>query len=247
MGPFPKGKADPPVAVNLQRLIKSAQSLFAIDPAKPSILKPTDIITKVRELLSKLEVVKGTDALSVEAQRNATYNFFALIRATLASKRVLLEHRLSPQARSGTHWPLSLLLQVPAPIISVFGSGNHHVQIWIWSSWKMKSNCLCSRATPQAFDWLLGEIQDRFLQHRVQPGEVVGALAAQSIGEPATQMTLNTFHYAGVSSKNVTLGVPRLKEIINVSKRPKTPSLTVFLMPEYQVFTRIPDVHHSPP
>ena len=53
---------------------------------------------------------------------------------------------------------------------------------------------------------------------RVCAGEVVGALAAQSVGEPATQMTLNTFHYAGVSSKNVTLGVPRLKEIINVSQ-----------------------------
>jgi DNA-directed RNA polymerase II subunit RPB1 len=64
---------------------------------------------------------------------------------------------------------------------------------------------------------------------QVQPGEMVGALAAQSLGEPATQMTLNTFHYAGVSAKNVTLGVPRLKEIINVSKKPRTPSLTVFL------------------
>ena len=64
---------------------------------------------------------------------------------------------------------------------------------------------------------------------QVKPGEMVGALAAQSLGEPATQMTLNTFHYAGVSAKNVTLGVPRLKEIINVSKKPKTPSLTVFL------------------
>lgn len=48
---------------------------------------------------------------------------------------------------------------------------------------------------------------------KVQPGEMVGALAAQSLGEPATQMTLNTFHFAGVSSKNVTLGVPRLKVI----------------------------------
>ena len=56
-----------------------------------------------------------------------------------------------------------------------------------------------------------------------------GTLAAQSIGEPATQMTLNTFHYAGVSSKNVTLGVPRLKEIINVATNIKTPSLTVYL------------------
>lgn len=65
---------------------------------------------------------------------------------------------------------------------------------------------------------------------QVHPGENVGALAAQSLGEPATQMTLNTFHYAGVSAKNVTLGVPRLKEIINVSKKPKTPSLCIFLL-----------------
>lgn len=59
---------------------------------------------------------------------------------------------------------------------------------------------------------------------------MVGPLAAQSLGEPATQMTLNTFHYAGVGSKNVTLGVPRLKEIINVSKSPKTPISTVYLV-----------------
>ena len=59
-----------------------------------------------------------------------------------------------------------------------------------------------------------------------------GTLAAQSIGEPATQMKLNTFHYAGLSSKNVTLGVPRLKEIINVATNIKTPFLTVYLEPE---------------
>ncbi|CAG2119677.1 unnamed protein product, partial [Medioppia subpectinata] len=85
------------------------------------------------------------------------------------------------------------------------------------------------RLSSEAFDWLIGEIETRFQQSQVQPGEMVGALAAQSLGEPATQMTLNTFHYAGVSAKNVTLGVPRLKEIINISKSPKTPSLTVFL------------------
>ncbi|OWF51528.1 DNA-directed RNA polymerase II subunit RPB1-like [Mizuhopecten yessoensis] len=85
------------------------------------------------------------------------------------------------------------------------------------------------RLSSEAFEWLLGEIETRFQQAHVQPGEMVGALAAQSLGEPATQMTLNTFHYAGVSAKNVTLGVPRLKEIINISKKPKTPSLTVYL------------------
>uniref|UniRef100_A0A8W7PFP6 DNA-directed RNA polymerase subunit n=1 Tax=Anopheles coluzzii TaxID=1518534 RepID=A0A8W7PFP6_ANOCL len=85
------------------------------------------------------------------------------------------------------------------------------------------------RLNNEAFEWLIGEIETRFQQAQCNPGEMVGALAAQSLGEPATQMTLNTFHFAGVSSKNVTLGVPRLKEIINISKRPKAPSLTVFL------------------
>ncbi|XP_005100330.1 DNA-directed RNA polymerase II subunit RPB1 [Aplysia californica] len=84
--------------------------------------------------------------------------------------------------------------------------------------------------TAEAFEWVLGEIETKFQQAMAHPGEMVGALAAQSLGEPATQMTLNTFHYAGVSAKNVTLGVPRLKEIINISKKPKTPSLTVYLL-----------------
>ncbi|QSL64587.1 hypothetical protein MERGE_001888 [Pneumocystis wakefieldiae] len=83
-----------------------------------------------------------------------------------------------------------------------------------------------------AFEWVLGEIETRFAHSIANPGEMVGTLAAQSIGEPATQMTLNTFHYAGVSSKSITLGVPRLKEILNVAKTIKTPSLTVYLTPE---------------
>lgn len=84
----------------------------------------------------------------------------------------------------------------------------------------------------QAFEWVLGEVETKFNQSVANPGEMCGTLAAQSIGEPATQMTLNTFHYAGVSSKNVTLGVPRLKEIINVATNIKTPSLTVYLTKE---------------
>jgi DNA-directed RNA polymerase III subunit RPC1 len=58
----------------------------------------------------------------------------------------------------------------------------------------------------------------------------VGAVGAQSIGEPGTQMTLKTFHFAGVASMNVTLGVPRLKEIINASKNISTPFMTAELL-----------------
>ena len=85
------------------------------------------------------------------------------------------------------------------------------------------------RLTVKAFDWLIAEIENRFLKAQVNPGEVCGIVAAQSIGEPATQMTLNTFHFAGVSAKNVTLGVPRLEEIINVVSNISTPTMTLRL------------------
>ena len=88
------------------------------------------------------------------------------------------------------------------------------------------------RMNTSAFNFILGEIENKFFQAMVRPGEMVGNIAAQSIAEPATQMTLNTFHFAGVSAKNVTLGVPRLKEVINVAKRLKTPSMTIYLTPE---------------
>ncbi|CZT00534.1 probable DNA-directed RNA polymerase II largest chain [Rhynchosporium agropyri] len=84
------------------------------------------------------------------------------------------------------------------------------------------------RLNKLAFAHVIGELESRFTRSLVNPGEMVGVLAAQSIGEPATQMTLNTFHFAGVSSKNVTLGVPRLKEILNVATNIKTPSMVVY-------------------
>ncbi|OHT06560.1 DNA-directed RNA polymerase III subunit rpc1 [Tritrichomonas foetus] len=57
----------------------------------------------------------------------------------------------------------------------------------------------------------------------IEPGSTVGAVAGQSIGEPATQMTLRSFHFAGVASMNVTLGVPRIQEVMNALKKIKTP------------------------
>ena len=70
---------------------------------------------------------------------------------------------------------------------------------------------------------------EKFYRTRMEPGTAVGALAAQSIGEPGTQMTLKTFHFAGVASMNITLGVPRIKEIINASKNISTPIISARL------------------
>ncbi len=63
----------------------------------------------------------------------------------------------------------------------------------------------------------------------IEPGEAIGTVAAQSMGEPSTQMTLNTFHYAGVAEINVTLGLPRIIEIVDARKNPSTPIMTVYL------------------
>jgi len=63
----------------------------------------------------------------------------------------------------------------------------------------------------------------------VEPGEAVGIVAAQSIGEPGTQMTLRTFHYAGVREQNVTLGLPRLIEIVDARRVPSTPIMSMYL------------------
>ncbi|KAM5535538.1 hypothetical protein V8D89_010875 [Ganoderma adspersum] len=68
----------------------------------------------------------------------------------------------------------------------------------------------------------------KYMRSLVEPGEAVGLLASQGVGEPSTQMTLNTFHFAGHGAANVTLGIPRLREIVmTASQKPKTPSMTM--------------------
>ncbi|KZF22033.1 DNA-directed RNA polymerase II largest subunit [Xylona heveae TC161] len=172
----PDGVEDIPLPSNILRILESAKTIFRIKDGHRSDLHPIEVITRVRELLDKLVIVRGDDPLSKEAQEDATKLFKAQLRSRLAYKRLAVEYTLNKLA----------------------------------------------------FQHVVGEIENRFLRSAVAPGEMVGVLAAQSIGEPATQMTLNTFHFAGVSSKNVTLGVPRLKEILNVATNIKTPSMAVY-------------------
>jgi len=86
------------------------------------------------------------------------------------------------------------------------------------------------RYNKKAIELLCLFITNQYKKAIIAPGEMVGIIAAQSIGEPTTQMTLNTFHYAGVASKsNVTRGVPRIEEILSLSENPKNPSCTIYL------------------
>ena len=98
-----------------------------------------------------------------------------------------------------------------------------------------KDLLLNKRFNKKALEILMETIIMDYKRAIVTPGEMVGMIAAQSIGEPTTQMTLNTFHFAGVASKsNVTRGVPRIEEILSLSASIKNPSLTVYLKPDEQ-------------
>ncbi len=88
--------------------------------------------------------------------------------------------------------------------------------------------------TREELEKILELIIEEYENNTVDPGEPVGTVAAQSIGEPSTQMTLRTFHYAGVRELNVTLGLPRLIELVDARKTPSTPLMYVYLDEEHK-------------
>jgi len=86
----------------------------------------------------------------------------------------------------------------------------------------------------EQLEYLLNKIYINFSNALVETSEPVGTVAAQSIGEPGTQMTLRTFHYAGVEEFSVTQGLPRLIEIVDARRFPSTPAMEVYLVEGYK-------------
>lgn len=86
-----------------------------------------------------------------------------------------------------------------------------------------------SQLSDEEINQVLEITKNVYKRSKVEPCEAVGTIAAQSIGEPGTQMTMRTFHYAGVADINVTLGLPRLIEIVDARKVPDTPMMTIYL------------------
>jgi DNA-directed RNA polymerase II subunit RPB1 len=95
-----------------------------------------------------------------------------------------------------------------------------------------KKAIVTHRLSQALFDELMRDIRYRYIKSQTHAGEMVGALAAQSIGEPTTQLTLNTFHSAGTAKANATSGVPRIEELLSASANPKRPGNTVYLRPD---------------
>ena len=104
---------------------------------------------------------------------------------------------------------------------------------------KLKSNVesvlMQNKLSKQGIEKVIKKIIDLTERAMVEPGEAVGVVTAQSIGEPGTQMTLRTFHYAGVKERNVTLGLPRLIELVDARKKPITPTMDIYLDEDHRI------------
>jgi DNA-directed RNA polymerase subunit A" len=89
------------------------------------------------------------------------------------------------------------------------------------------------KVTKKQMEEIVKRLNSGYENAKIEAGEAAGVVSAQSIGEPGTQMTMRTFHYAGVAEINVTLGLPRLIEIVDARKNPSTPMMTIFLEKDY--------------
>lgn len=107
---------------------------------------------------------------------------------------------------------------------------DHQYKVFNISSPPSGVNRFVERITDSHVKDLMEIFTRKYINAAMEPGTAVGALCAQSIGEPGTQMTLKTFHFAGVASMNITQGVPRIKEIINAAKAISTPIITAPLV-----------------
>jgi DNA-directed RNA polymerase subunit A' len=99
---------------------------------------------------------------------------------------------------------------------------------------QLKTALLAGKLTRRGVDAAVKEAVKNYRKAMIEPGEAAGIVSAQSIGEPGTQMTLRTFHFAGVREQNVTLGLPRLIEIVDARKIPSTPMMVVYLDKKYR-------------
>jgi DNA-directed RNA polymerase II subunit RPB1 len=158
------------------------------------------------------------------------YKKDAKIFAPVNLRRLIGKYK-NPYATKTDLTPDHVIRQLDSMCSETWMKGNKAFHCLLRYYLAPKKMILVSRLTRAMFDELISEIQFKYIKARVHPGEMVGTLAAQSIGEPTTQLTLNTFHSTGTVKANATHGVPRLMELLAATPNPKNPSNVVFVKP----------------
>ena len=152
------------------------------------------------------------------------------IQSPVHIKRILEKFK-NPYATKTDLTPQYVVSELSALCQKSFIRVNKVFQILLRYYLAPKKAILEHRLSKEMFDEVLKEIQFKYMRAKVHPGEMVGTLAAQSIGEPTTQLTLNTFHSAGTVKANATEGVPRIGELLSATQNPKNPLNFIYLVP----------------
>lgn len=206
-------------------------------------------ITKAQKSLKKWKKKHGSPFAKVRTSGFAQFS-------AIAKRDIVLDDLPTDQTRDPFYWELEKIWrsldeeerqqyvrkQCPDPIPCKnspeykYGTINERLDDFIQNYLKNRKESSYSEYSEK--DKFVEVMNAKYLESLAAPGEPVGLLAAQSIGEPSTQMTLNTFHFAGRGDMNVTLGIPRLREILmTASAKLKTPNMDIPFLPN------IPDLN----
>ncbi|KAG0679034.1 DNA-directed RNA polymerase III subunit C1 (rpo31) [Kluyveromyces marxianus] len=193
-------------------------------------LLPYQIIEETNKILKPLEAKLkrydnvGNELKKEDANRDEYIDQFDAERSFYQSLRQFMTEKAEFLAKLRKERGMKELLDEPGEELKDINWDEG-----VSSSILISLNQLCKISKSLVESFLTIAIS-KYHKAKVEPGTAVGAIGAQSIGEPGTQMTLKTFHFAGVASMNVTLGVPRIKEIINASKVISTPIINAVLV-----------------
>nr|CAD2195630.1 unnamed protein product [Meloidogyne enterolobii] len=220
------------------------QFVFGDDGLDPSYMEARD--GKLLDLSHLLNQVKSTQKeLSQQTDYHNDASVYELDSLDIIRKEIDLSLSSIQNEIKDTK-PNNYWLQINSPMNFMILFANILMQTKNFYSYKTRSGKVCCKtceefrfrrqAQLRSNGLSLAQIrqflllcQGKVRRAIVEPGTAVGAVAATSIGEPSTQMTLKTFHFAGVASMNITQGVPRIKEIINAVRSISTPIITVSL------------------
>jgi DNA-directed RNA polymerase II subunit RPB1 len=201
-------------------------ALSMTDPSSGVQLLCSETLTEAPDMVE--EILKDRDMLVRSVFR---YEKNDVVRAPVHLKRLCEQYR-NPYSTMTDLTPRYVIDELNKLMKEPWLATNKVFHMLLRFYLAPKKSIVEYRFTKEIFDEVLKEIRYRTIKSLVHAGEMVGAIAAQSIGEPTTQLTLNTFHSAGTVKAGATQGVPRIEELLEVSKNPKSPLTFVYMRPE---------------
>jgi DNA-directed RNA polymerase II subunit RPB1 len=186
----------------------------------------TDTVTETPDLVD--ELVKDRDMLVREV---FAYHKKDTVLAPVHLKRII-EKYMNPYSTKTDLTPAYIVDELTKLMKEPWLAPNRVFHCLLRFYLAPRRCILDYRFTKAIFDEVIREVRFKYIKSQVHAGEMVGALAAQSVGEPTTQLTLNTFHSAGTVKAGATQGVPRIQELLGISKNPKKPLNFVYMPPK---------------